>query len=204
MQYLKLKFSPKIFYFADEMLVWDKEYSIELFREIKSKIDMPFGFMARVEYINSDIISTAAESGCRHVAMGVECGDEQFRKKVLNRHNTNEQIINAFSLCKNYNIPTASFNIIGYPCPGDEERTQSTIELNRILQPNYTQFTIFYPFIGTTLYDYCVKHDLIDPEKQRKSQNLYNDSILRGVSLHKKRIELDKMFNKVDHYVYEG
>ena len=154
--------------------------------------------MARVEYIDETLLSIAAECGCTLVAMGVECGDEQFRKEKLNRYNTNAQIINAFALCKKYGITTTSFNIIGYPFPGEEERIGSTIALTKIIQPDFAQFSIFYPFPGTALYDYCIEHDLIDKHKQERYKNLYTESILKGVSLHEKRIELSKMFNKGD------
>jgi len=200
MSFLKGKYQPGVLYFTDEMLIWDKEYSLELFREIKKTVNHPFGFLARVEYIDEEIVQAAKECGCVHVGLGVECGDEQFRKEKLNRHNTNEQIIEAFRILKEHGIKTASFNIIGYPFPGEEERIQSTVKLNELLQPDFVQFTIFFPFLGTKLYDYCVLEDMIDTEKQKRAKNIYDESILKGVSLHDKRNELSAMFNKEDVY----
>jgi radical SAM superfamily enzyme YgiQ (UPF0313 family) len=200
MAFLKEKYYPKTLYFTDEMLIWDKGYSLELFREIKEKVNHPFGFLARVEYIDDEIVKAAKECGCVHVGLGVECGDEQFRKEKLNRHTTNQQIIHAFRLLKNAGIKTASFNIIGYPFPEECKRTVKTVSLNKVISPDFVQFTIFYPFPGTKLYEYCLKEDLIDLEKQKKAKNIYDESILKGVSLHDKRNELSAMFNKEDVY----
>jgi radical SAM superfamily enzyme YgiQ (UPF0313 family) len=192
---LKKEYPVLLFYFGDEMLLWDKEYAINLFHSIKKYVDIPFGFMSRVESITPEIVNTAVQTGCKYVGMGIECGDERFRKTYLKRIMSNQQIENAFTLLKSAGIFTTSFNMIGFPFENDEELTKATIELNKKINPDFVQVSIFYPFPRTELFDRCVELDLIDKSKVNKFSNYYDDSILKGISLSNRRKEIENMFN---------
>jgi len=161
LNYLKQHYKFKMFYFGDDMLFFNKKYSKDLFTAV-SKLGKPYGCMGRVEIIDIDMADHLSNTGCEYVAMGIECGDENFRKKHLNRFMSNEQIINAFKLLKERNITTASFNMIGWPFPGEDARTKATIEINEEIKPDHVQVTWFYPFPGTKLYEHCIKKKLIN------------------------------------------
>lgn len=180
---LRDRYRPRLFYFGDEMILSMPAYAIELFKAIKDQVGVPYGCMARAEYINEETVRIMKQTGCRYIAIGVECGDEEFRKSFLNRHMSNKTIEQAFSLVKSAGIFTTSFNMVGYPVPDDNRLTESSLQLNRRLSPDYAQFTIFFPFPGTRLYDYCIQHDLIDPEKVGHTSTYYADSVLREVSV---------------------
>lgn len=196
MKYLKEHYELKLFSFADEMLVWDKTYAMQLFIRIKTEINMPFGFMARVEYLDEMLIKTAANCGCKYVGIGVECGNEEFRKNYLNRHMSNQKIEGIVKLLKENDIYVATYNMIGYPVSSERDAllTLDTINFTDKIKPNFAQFSIFYPFPGTKLYDKCIIENLIDPLKSNK--NLYGGSILKGMD-HTTitRNDLDKKFN---------
>jgi len=194
MKYLVEQYHPKLICFSDEMLIWDKEYSIALFQEIHNEVNIPFGFMARTEFLSQKIIESASECGCKYVGIGVECGDESFRKEHLNRHMSNQQIESAFRSLNAHNIYTCSFNMIGYPFPNDDYLTESTIAFNKKINPGFAQFSIFRPFPGTELYDKCIRENLIDANKEKITTTAYTDSILKGVSLRDRRIEIESMF----------
>ncbi|NIA20824.1 MAG: radical SAM protein [Anaerolineaceae bacterium] len=181
---LRRAYHPKLFYFGDEMILSDAERAIELFRAVRDRVGVPYGCMARVEHINRDIVRRMADSGCRYVAMGVECGDEEFRRKHLRRTMSNEQLQQAFALVREAGIFVTSFNMIGFPFPNDDGLTEATIRLNEKLKPDYAQVSIFYPFPGTDLHQHCVERDLIDPRKLAATTDYHKDSVLRGVSVH--------------------
>jgi radical SAM superfamily enzyme YgiQ (UPF0313 family) len=192
--FLRHTHKPRAFYFEDEMLFFNKEVAIELFRGLK-KMNVIYGAMARVEALDQEIVDVLAETGCRFMAIGVECGDEKFRREFLNRRMTNEQLANAVAMLKAAGIFTKTYNMIGYPVPYDDELTRATVAFTEQIAPDAAQFTIMYPFPGTQLYDYCVENDLIDPAKVEANRNYYEDSVLRGVSLAAVRDELSGRFN---------
>jgi len=180
--FLKKNYQVEFLYFGDEMIVFDEEYVTELFRRVQKEVLLPYGCMARVEKITPAIVELFRKTGCRYVGMGVECGDEKFRKEFLNRHMTNQQIIDAFQALRGIEgMYTTSYNMQGYPVPNDDDLTKATVELNRIAGPNNMQMSVFYPFPGTKLYDYCVEHDLIDFSKLYSASTVYAESALKEI-----------------------
>ncbi len=193
MQLLQNKYSPQLFFFSDEMILFDSDYARELLTSVKKQLNAPYGCMARAEHITPEITDIFAKTGCQYVGLGVECGNEEFRYKQLNKKISNSQIETAFSLLRSRKVFTSSFNIIGFPFDYDNQLTRDTIELNRMIRPDSPQVCIFYPFPGTRLYDYCIEKDLIDPEKLKNVKNLREDSVLKNVSLREKREEIEQM-----------
>ena len=194
LNFLKNEYNPRLFYFGDEMILYNKRYVLDLFATIKEKIDLPYGFMARAEYVNSTLVKELKKTGCRYVAMGIECGDESFRREHLNRKDSNEKIEESFRLCKEAGIFTSSFNMIGYPFENDEELTKATIKLNQKIEPDWSQVTIFYPFMGTRLCKYCVENDLFDKNRTNTTR-YYKESVLKGHNLSADRIRIQKLLN---------
>jgi len=178
--YLKNNYPAQFLFFGDEMVIFDEAYVSELFPRIQTEVQLPYGCMARVERITPTIVELFRTTGCQYVGMGVECGDEKFRREFLNRHMTNQQIIEAFKLLRTIpNIKLTSYNMHKYPVPYDDELTKSTHALNDILQPDIMQMSIFFPLRGTKLYDYCVRHNLIDWQKFNNVDDVFTSSVLK-------------------------
>ncbi|MFH0806014.1 MAG: radical SAM protein [Patescibacteria group bacterium] len=182
LKFVKANYPVQIFYFGDEMILFNKGYAKELFSRVKSEIGLPYGCMVRVETVDQEITDLFKSTGCKYVGMGVECGNEKFRREFLNRNMSNEQIINAFRLLRTIpNIMLTSYNMRGYPVINDAELLLETQKLNSIIKPNIVQMSLFFPFPGTKLYDYCVKHDLIDYNKLNNVQDYFTQSILKEI-----------------------
>ena len=177
---LRDNYPAKLFYFGDEMILFDREYVSQLFTRVKEELNMPYGCMFRAEYVNEETVELLRRTGCVYAAIGVECGDEEFRHKFLNRHDSNEKIIRAFKLLRTIpGIYLITFNMKGYPVSYDAELTRKTERLNRLLKPDNSQLTWFYPIEGTKLYDYCIEHDLIDWDKYHSIESYYRQSVLK-------------------------
>lgn len=195
LKYLRRTYRPRLFYFGDEMIFFNREYAAGLFQAVKNKLNIPYGCMGRVENMDPETAAMLEETGCRYAGAGIECGDEAFRGQHLNRGMTNQQIENAFYLFKRAGIFATSFNMLGFPFENDDILTDATIKLNQKIKPDYAQFTIFYPFPGTKLYERCVQMDLIDSQKLSDMKDYHTESVLKGVSLRNKRDEIDRFFN---------
>lgn len=177
---LKRDHPVKTLFFGDEMILFDADYCEELFRKVHRDVKLPYGCMARVERIDQRMTDLLRETDCRYVGMGIECGDEEFRREFLRRKMTNDQIIKAFRLLRT--IPCmilTSYNMRGFPVSYDDRLTESTVKINKIVAPNIVQWTTFYPFPGTELHRYCVEHDLIDPKKSSVVGDVFSESVLR-------------------------
>lgn len=195
MEDLKQRYQTEFFYFQDEMALANPDYAEELFGKVKEKLDLPFGIMARPEALTEKIVNMLSDFGCQYVGIGVECGDERFRRTYLNRNMSNEKLKEAFRLTKEVGMFRAAYNMLGFPVENDAELTESTVALLKELAPDYSQFTIFYPFPGTKLHIKCKEQGLIDPERVKETRSYYQESCLKGRTVRPVVDMLDKMFN---------
>lgn len=179
MLYLKGRYDIQEFFFIDEMFLTNQK-RVKDFCEayVKNDIGISFGFMARVEYINEEIMKILKDAGCSRIHFGIESGNEEIRKKYLNRQMTNEQIINAFQLCKKYGVRTVSFNMIGHPFE-TKETIKDTFDLNRKCEPSGFQMSIMYPFVGTKIRDIFKESGLFDSSKELEDKkHTYHESYI--------------------------
>lgn len=180
LRHLRDHYPIKLAYFGDEMILFDKAYVTELFTRLHDELGLAYGCMFRIEALTPDIVRLLAKTGCRYAAVGIECGDEQFRRQYLNRRGSNVDIIRGVHQLRS--IPKlwlTTYNMRGFPVSFDARLTAATKRLSRRLHPNHAQTTWFYPIPGTKLYDYCVERDLIDWEKMNQAEDYFRRSVLK-------------------------
>ena len=178
-RYLRDNYPAKVFYFGDEMILFDKKYVTELFTRVHKELGVRYGCMFRTEMVTPDLVALMKKTGCCYVATGIECGNEQFRFEYLNRRMANSQIIEAFKLLRTIpDVWITSFNMKGYPVSFDAKLTKDTRAINRQVAPDHVQTTWFYPIPGTILYDYCTSRGLIDWDKYNKAEDYFKQSVL--------------------------
>ena len=129
---------------------------IELYKDIK----LPFWIQTRPETINLEKINKLKEIGCEGLTMGVEHGNEEFRKKILNRFVSNNIIIKGFEIAKQSGIRISANNIVGFPCE-TRELFFDTVELNRKINVNNCIINIFSAYKGTQLWKLAVEKGYI-------------------------------------------
>lgn len=166
MKYEVEKIGVDIIRFVDETFTVMSNDKLAKFVSLyRDEINKPMIITTRPEtanYKKMKILRQAHEH--LQVTMGIESGSEEIRKKVCNRHMSNETIINAFQVCRDLGYYTASFNMIGLP---DETREDflETIEINRITGVDSPTLGFFYPFHGTKLREYCLSKGYINDER---------------------------------------
>jgi radical SAM superfamily enzyme YgiQ (UPF0313 family) len=145
------------------MAYTDKEFA--QFQEIYQDIKLPFWCQSRPEEIQEERIRKLMDIGCFRMGLGVEHGNENFRKKILNRKNTNSMIVENMKILNKCGMPFSVNNIIGFPTE-TRKLAMDTIELNRLIDSDNANAYSFSPFHGTPLrkmseeLGYCDK-DLI-------------------------------------------
>jgi radical SAM superfamily enzyme YgiQ (UPF0313 family) len=156
------KYGVEMFYFVDgTFLVMSNDILEELAELFRKEVNKPFFCLTTVPSLSETRVRLLSEMGCVQVNMGVESGNEKYRKEVLDRPNmSNKSIVNAFKIMKKYNIVTSSFNMIGMPWQS-RESVNETIKLNRMSKPDFINVSIFIPFEGTRLLDRLRKEGYI-------------------------------------------
>jgi len=162
-RHLGERYAVKTINFQDDIFSLDHRWTLDFCRAYAAEFAYPFWINSRIEHIrDEDVVRALAEAGCAGVRIGVENGDEQLRKIVLKRTMSNEDIIGVFELLRRHGLKVYTCNMIGVP--GETPETiAATINLNRQLTPDEFQFSVFYPYPMTELYDICVEQSLIKP-----------------------------------------
>lgn len=163
MKHLKEKYNSNYINFSAESFLSIKVNDLKELAEIyKKEISLPFWCQGRPESITEEKIKILKDMGCADIQFGIEHGNEEFRTRVLNRHCTNNRIIEGIRIVEKYKIPYTVNNIIGFP--GEtRELIFDTIYLNRkLINPKTINCYLFTPYRGTYLRQYCVEHGLLD------------------------------------------
>ena len=151
--------------FEDDLLIAKRDWFLSFAEEYRKRIGIPYRVAVRTECISEDIVRALKESGCDVVFLGLESGNEDLRKKVLNRPHSNSEIIEKSKLIKNAGLKLFTFNIVGLPFE-TKEHLRDTFELNKEIGSDCGACSFFYPFPGTELYRICEKEGLLREETE--------------------------------------
>lgn len=157
----KYKFESIVF--DNDTMSLDKKWFYEFFSLYKKEFNYPFRCNLRVGTVDSDMIRLLKEAGAKNIGIGIEHGNEEFRKKVLKRRMSNKQIIDTFKLCNQYNITHSDFIMVGFPFE-NKKLFLDTVKLCREVSA-HGSISIFYPYPNTELGKICEENNWL-PDKE--------------------------------------
>ena len=167
---------PQIEYhvFHDDLLPMNKVWFAEFTKQYSRRIKKPFEMNCHPNLMDKDIAIMARSAGCALIRFGIESGNEQIRRDILDRHMPNQRIRDAFRCCDEVDIKTLSYNMVGLP---HETRTQilDTIKMNAAVGPRVIHVSIFYPYPGTRAFERCRQEGLLT---DKFIDSYYEDSVL--------------------------
>lgn len=192
-------YSPEFLYFSSETFLAISDEQFEIFIKEYSKIRLPFWFQTRVETISEPRLRALKEVGLYWMTIGLEHGNEVFRKKVLDRTYTNESAIRAAEILAKIGIGASLNNMVGFP---DETRELifDTIKLNRMMLEINPRFEfnvwMFTPFMGCELYRKCLERGIMKEAGPLANTEFELQSVLDFPAEFKKSLKgLMKTFN---------
>jgi len=158
------KYKIKSIYIQDDTFNMSTKRLREFSEKYSEKVNIPFECNLKADLCNDENMDYLKSANCTKAYIGIESGDEKFRRDMLHKYVSDESIINAFRLAKKCNIHTVSLNMIGLPLETPEQ-IEKTIELNKKVKPDSIQVSTFVPFINTDLYKFCEKNNLLSNKK---------------------------------------
>lgn len=163
-RFLASSYKIKTLNFQDDVFTLDRDWVLQFCEQYAKEFVFPFWINTRVERITDEgMVAALARAGCRGVRIGIESGNETLRAEILKRRMSNEEIRQAFVLAHKYGLDVYTCNMLGIP--GETaEMIEETIALNRQLEPAGLQFSVFYPYPMTELYDVCVREGYLPQE----------------------------------------
>ena len=147
------------------------EYLEEFAEKYPAEVGIPFTTACHPKLVTEEKINLLKKAGCVSLSIGIETGDDEYRKKILNRTDSIDDVVQAFTLAKNAGIRTMAFNMMGLPFY-TREIYEKTIELNRAAGVKYPTVSFFYPFMGTKLREIAIENNFYDPEMDKTNPNM--------------------------------
>ena len=167
------KYGVNYLFFTDESFLYMSRNRFEEFIEkYKKEVGLPFFIETRAENVKPGDAKALEEAGCDGIAIGIESGSLEIRKKLLKRFMSNDAIIDAFKEFEDTKIRISANNIIGFPGETREDIMQ-TVEINRQINADSIVVNAFRPYSGTELRKICIERGLIPPEERAEDNRVY-------------------------------
>ena len=159
-----LERDPKVefFSFNDAILNVYEDWFYAFTALYKERINKKYVCNLRIDLLDERMIDELAASGCYLVTIGLENGNEEFRKKYLYRSMENDHIVKVSHLLKKAGIIVNAYNIIGLPHE-TLELSLETIKLNARMYTDNVIISMFQPFPATRLREIADEAGFIDP-----------------------------------------
>lgn len=140
--------------FHDDTFTLSRPWLREFAEKYPRRFAYPFWCNATADSINEEVVGLLKQAGCYEVRIGLESGNDEIRTRVLNKRVPREAIVRAFALLREAGIKTYAFNMVGLPYE-TVETIYDTIDLNRLVRPDETFCSVFFPYPGTQAYEIC-------------------------------------------------
>lgn len=184
LEYQVKKHNPKYIYFNSETFLSIPIGKLREFAKMYKKYQIPFWCQTHIQTLTDEKVKLLKEMGCDKLSIGIECGNEEYRKERIKKKFTNKQAIEGFKILKKYDIDVGVNNIIGLPNENRRmifETIQLNRKLNKIMGRMSTNGFIFQPYKGTELRNYCEQKGYID--KSTETDTLIGDPVIYNPNL---------------------
>lgn len=121
--------------------------------------DISWSCEMHVNLIDTEIISLMKKAGCKDIQMGIESGNNTILKEIR-KGITIEGAINAAQIIKKANISLELFFMVGFP-QETEETLNDTFKAIKNIPCDNIIYSIFTPYPGTELFNYCKQEGII-------------------------------------------
>jgi len=193
---LKAEYSFEKVGFHDDNFTLDLNWLKEFGSLYKKEINLPFYCATRVESCSDKVLDILKKAGCELLLIGVESGDEKYRREIMKRFMSNQSIISAFNRARKKGILTWSFSMVGLPFE-TKQMLLKTVCLNWQCRPDFVMASIFYPFKGTQLGDICYNKGWVNLQKKDQVTSYAWESILDHPNLSDLEIKIAKYLNSL-------
>jgi radical SAM superfamily enzyme YgiQ (UPF0313 family) len=167
----------RMFIFDDDLFTFDRDYVVEFCKAYRELTDLPFVVNAHVGFFDEDRAKALADANCRIVKLGLESGSPRVRNQIMNRHMTNDAIVQALATIERFGMHSSVFVMLGLPHERREDLMQ-TVELLGLAKPGRFRWTFFYPFPGTRAHEITLEGGFVDERRMSELTNFTDASCL--------------------------
>lgn len=110
--------------------------------------------------IDDDTLSLMKRAGCYQIELGIESGNNEVLRRVR-KGITVEQGLAAAQKVTKHGIELAAYFLIGFPFETEKNLQDTYLAIRQLRNRGTVILSIFTPYPGTELYEFCVANGLI-------------------------------------------
>lgn len=149
-----------LYFCSDTLLAWTP-YEFDAFIEMYGDFRIPFVCHTTPETISAERMEKLVGVGLKLVNIGVQHGNEQFRREVLKRRMPNQELLNRFAMAAASGAYISADFIMGFPLE-TPALARDTIAFSRELRASVKNCSVFVPYHGTALRQIAVDRGYLD------------------------------------------
>ncbi|MEM7816461.1 MAG: radical SAM protein, partial [Candidatus Aenigmatarchaeota archaeon] len=181
-------FKIKEVIYKDSIFTFDKSWLKKYLKLYQEKINLPYKCFGKAESFDEEIANLLKKTGCYCVEFGAQTFNENIKKEILARYESNQQLLEAFKICDRNKLRYDIDYLFGIPKETVDDHIKAakiftTLKyLNRIKCHNLT----FYP--KALIYQFA-------PDYIKNNKN-YQADFFSTISGQKDIIKFNKIFIK--------
>ncbi len=184
---------PDMALFIDDSFLARPAKEIFEFCDMWSKYKIPFWFNTRVENCKPAYLAALKEAGAYRMTFGIESGNEQYRKNVLQRNVTNEKYREYFGYINDSDIPYSLNAIVGMP----NETREMALDTARLIRDakghDGLTLSIWQPYRGTVLRQVAIDNNFIKGDHNTPGIGYLDWDVDVGIDMPKPYLQRDEM-----------
>jgi len=150
-------------HFDDDTFGVRKSYTGELCRAIETELPgIRWSCEIHVNLVDEQTIAAMRKAGCWSVQVGVESGNNEMLR-VVRKGFTIERARAAATLIRKHGIRLEAFFMVGFP-QETVDSLDDTIREIKTFPCDSVSYSIFTPYPGTELFDYCRERGIVSDD----------------------------------------
>jgi radical SAM superfamily enzyme YgiQ (UPF0313 family) len=179
-EYTRL-YKPEFIYKHSESFLAVNKDRLHEYMDMYSEFNIPYWIETRPEDVTEEKADLLVKTNCKRISIGLENGNQKYRKERLKRNYTNEQVIRASDILHDKGISFSMNLILGLPFE-TRDMIFDGINLLRRCKPASTSIFLFTPYKGNELRKVCEENNMV-PESFIGGDYFQTEYSLKGNTL---------------------
>ena len=144
--------------FIDDVLTMNRVWFIEFAERYKEEIGLPFTCFIHAKMFDTELGKILKRAGCKLIWFGIQTGSEKVRKDILDRFETDQEIIRAAEACRENKLRFMVDHI--FDIPADDNISES-INLYAKIKPYMLNCYNLLYFPSSKIIEHAIKYNKI-------------------------------------------
>ncbi|MGA2031194.1 MAG: radical SAM protein [Thermoguttaceae bacterium] len=158
---VRRKWGMRTVMFLDDTFGLQKPWLLALAERYKKEVGLPFMCKIRANTVDEEMVAALKDAGCYAVCFAIETANEDLRERVLRKRVTDDNIRGTAKLLRKHKVKFLTYNMVGIPTQTTQD-ILDTIDLNVEIGTSYPWCSIFSPYPGTELGEFCIQEGYLD------------------------------------------